>query len=108
MPHLPIAKLVPSDFWGCASSIERDALLSDTADYGSEGGLSCEGTSSGASRAYDRHLTRLTELTLSGDEDGEVMVDLMRSRPAPVLPASLRVLRQDNVEDINTLPQNKW
>ena len=55
-----------------------------------------------------RHLTRLTELTLSGDEDGEVMVDLMRSRPAPVLPASLRVLRQDNVEDINTLPQNKW
>ena len=53
MPHLPIAKLVPSDFWGCASSIERDALLSDTADYGSEGGLSCEGTSSGASRAYE-------------------------------------------------------
>ncbi len=53
------------------------------------------------------HLTRLTELTLSGDETGEVMLELMRSRPAPVLPISLSVLRQDNVEDIKCLEHHR-
>ena len=50
-------------------------------------------------------LVRLAELTLSGDETGEVMLELMRSRPAAVLPTSLRVLRQDNVEDIKCLEE---
>ncbi len=53
------------------------------------------------------HLARLAELTLSGDKTGEVVLELLRSRPAPVLPASLRVLRQDDVEDIKCLRRNK-
>ncbi len=50
------------------------------------------------------HLIRLAELTLSGDESSEVMLELLRSRPAPVLPGSLRVLRLD-VEDISCQQQ---
>ena len=46
------------------------------------------------------HLTRLTELRLSGDAAGAVMLELLRSGPAPILPASLRVLCLDSPEDI--------
>ena len=41
------------------------------------------------------HLTRLAVLTLSGDDPEEVMLELLRSRPAPVLATSLRALRLD-------------
>ncbi len=48
------------------------------------------------------HLTRLQELTLSEDGAGDAMCDLLESS-APVLPAGLRILRQDGGDVIECL-----
>jgi len=46
------------------------------------------------------HLTQLTDLSLRGESARRVMGELLSSPAAPVLPASLRTLRQDSRETI--------